>query len=167
MKNTGIIRKEGGRVHPCLLYTSHFDVQDKEFRLGIRHEYFDCDYLFELEELVNKRIQSFCEKSKNDKIYSPPVADSIKYIREHYCENLSLGKIAQHVHMNTDYLGKLFKKETGVSFNTFITEIKMEYADYLIRNTNLKKYEVSEKLGYTNFSYFSRLYSNYKAQKKL
>ena len=101
----------------------------------------------------------------HDPCCSPVINEAMDYIQGHFTENITLKDVSAAVHMNADYLGKLFKKETGNSFNTYLTTLRMNYADYLIRNTSLKKYEISEKLGYTNFSYFSRIYNHYKSGK--
>ena len=143
--------------------TQNFQLPDKDMNLHIRKIFQNCVSLDELEAAVKQVLQSFCSNTETPG-FSSSVEKAIEYIREHYCDNISLRDVAQYVHMNADYLGKLFKKETGISFNAYLTNIKMEYADYLIRNTNLRKYEIAEKLGYTNFSYFSRIYSSYKAK---
>lgn len=132
--------------------------------INLRQQLRKCIYLDQLQEQVQDAIRSIFT-AIDAPSYSPPVAEAIQYIKEHYCENLTLREVSEHIHMNTDYLGKLFKKETGSNFNSYVTAIKMEYAEYLLRNSNLKKYEIAEKLGYTNFSYFSRLYSSHKGKR--
>ena len=57
-----------------------------------------------------------------------------KYIEEHYNEEISRNELAGIVYLNADYLARLFKKEEGISIN-----------------------EIAMKVGYDNFSYFSRL----------
>lgn len=151
-------------VHSVSMSNSQqFQFLDKAIHMEFRQRLSGCIYLDELEKAVLELLSRFYH-TDIPASYSAPVADAIAYIKEHYCENITLKETADAVHMNADYLGKLFKKETGLSFNTYVTNMKMEYADYLIRNTNLKKYEIAEKLGFTNFSYFSRIYSAYKAR---
>lgn len=125
-----------------------------------------CNFLSELKDLTNSLMDILNTKYQNP-TYSPVINEAISYIQNHFTENITLKDVSLEVHMNADYLGKLLKKETGNSFNTYLTNLRMDYADYLIRNTSLKKYEIAEKLGYTNFSYFSRIYNQYKSGQKL
>ncbi len=151
-------------VHSVSMSNSQqFQFLDKSIHMKFRKQLFDCIFLDHLEGIVLELL-SLLYGADTQTSYSAPVEDAIFYIKEHYCENITLKETADAVHMNADYLGKLFKKETGISFNAYVTSMKMEYADYLIRNTNLKKYEIAEKLGFTNFSYFSRIYSAYKSK---
>jgi two-component system response regulator YesN len=89
------------------------------------------------------------------------VKKTCEYVLNHVEDDISLEKIAQEVHMRSDYIGKLFKKKTGYHFSDYVTKVKMEHAKYLIRTGNYKNYEVSEKLGYSSPDYFSRLFKNY------
>lgn len=79
-------------------------------------------------------------------------------------ENLSLKWIANEiVYMNVDYLGKLFKKETGENFSGYMNRIRVEKAKRLIENSkNIKVFEVAEKVGYgNNPQYFSQIFKKY------
>lgn len=144
--------------------TQNFKSVQDNTGMNIRQQLQKCIYLDQLQEQVQAAIRSIFTVIDAPS-YSPPVTEAIQYIKDHYCENITLREVSAHIHMNTDYLGKIFKKETGISFNAYVTTIKMEYAEYLLRNSNLKKYEIAEKLGYTNFSYFSRIYSSHKGKK--
>lgn len=151
-------------VHSVSMSNSQqFQFLDQSVHMEFRKRLSACIYLDDLQKTVLELVSRFY-RTQSGPEFSIPVMDAIAYIKKHYCENITLRETAAAIHMNVDYLGRLFKKETGISFNSYVTKMKMEYADYLIRNTNLKKYEVAEKLGFTNFSYFSRLYSSYKSK---
>lgn len=75
-------------------------------------------------------------------------------------QNLSLNFIAnERMFMSPDYLGKLFKKEMGERFSTYITRIRVERAIEMIdREKDVKVFEVAEKLGFTDSQYFSQVF---------
>ncbi|CAI6086680.1 response regulator [Cohnella sp. JJ-181] len=77
---------------------------------------------------------------------------------------LSLGWVAQEMlYMNADYLGKLFKKETGEKFSGYVTQsrIKRAMAD-LAADPDLKIFELAERLGFgDNPQYFSQIFKKY------
>ena len=67
------------------------------------------------------------------------------------------------LYTNVDYLGKLFKKETGKNFSHYVMEKRMEMAKELILEGKKDRiYEVAEKVGYgTNSQYFSQVFKKY------
>lgn len=75
-------------------------------------------------------------------------------------QHLSLNFIAnERMFMSPDYLGKLFKKEMGERFSTYITKRRMEQAIQLIdQEKDVKIFEVAEKLGFTDSQYFSQVF---------
>ncbi len=102
---------------------------------------------------------------RNSKIYSSLIKNTIRVIDENIeNENLSLRWIAGTVlYTNVDYLGKLFKKETGKNFSHYVMEKRMEMAKSLILDGKKDRiYEVAEKVGYgSNSQYFSQVFKKY------
>lgn len=77
---------------------------------------------------------------------------------------LSLKQIADEVlFMSGNYLSKLFLKETGYKFSTFLTIKRMEKAAQLLReNCDVTVYEVAERTGVgNNPQYFSTVFKKY------
>ncbi len=102
---------------------------------------------------------------RNAKIYSSLIKNTIRVIDENIeNENLSLRWIAGTVlYTNVDYLGKLFKKETGKNFSRYVMEKRMEMAKSLILDGKKDRiYEIAEKVGYgSNSQYFSQVFKKY------
>lgn len=102
---------------------------------------------------------------ESGKIYSSLIRDTIKIIDENIeNENLSLRWLAGTIlYTNVDYLGKLFKKETGKNFSHYVMEKRMEMAKSLILEGKKDRiYEVAEKVGYgSNSQYFSQVFKKY------
>lgn len=77
-----------------------------------------------------------------------------KYIDIHYNENISLRSIATKFYMNPVYLGQLFRKSYGVYFNDYLLKLRVQEAKKLLRQTDLRMYEVAERVGFQNADYF-------------
>lgn len=77
-----------------------------------------------------------------------------KYIDAHYGENISLKSIAADFYMNAVYLGRLFRKSYGMYFNEYLLKIRVEEAKKLLRQTDLRMYEIAAKIGFQNVDYF-------------
>lgn len=71
-------------------------------------------------------------------------------------ENLTLKNIAQQFAFSPNYLGHLFKEETGQGFSEMLTELRMNRARELLKDPKVKIYEVAGQVGYRYMPYFSR-----------
>lgn len=83
------------------------------------------------------------------------------YIYQHYDEDLNLETLAEKVYLSSGYLSFIFKKETGMNLNRYIRVFRMEKAGELLKNTNMKVAQVSEKVGFSNVSYFCRSFREF------
>ena len=82
------------------------------------------------------------------------------YIDRNIEQDITRNEIAEAVHMNPEYLSKMFKKEKGIGLSNYITEEKMKRAKSYLENTQLPICVIASKLGYSNFSYFSKIFKN-------
>lgn len=71
---------------------------------------------------------------------------------------ITLKTIAKSLHINTKYLGGLFKKEMGLSYSQYATFLSIKRAKKLLRSKDLKIYEIAVELGYRDIDYFSRVF---------
>lgn len=76
---------------------------------------------------------------------------------------LSLNWVAHEMlYMNADYLGKLFKKETGEKFSNYVMKARIQKAMELIALGDVKIFELAERLGFgDNPQYFSQVFKKY------
>ena len=85
----------------------------------------------------------------------------ITYIDDHYQEDISLYIIAEYVFFSPQYLGKLFRETTGISFTSYLIKIRMEAASNLLLTTKLPVATVASKVGYGNVQSFGRIFKSY------
>lgn len=86
----------------------------------------------------------------------------ILYINQNYSDvELSLAKVADEIFITPVYLSKLFKQETGVNFLDFVHKIRIEKAKNYLLDSNIKVYEVSSLVGYSNEKHFSKKFKKY------
>lgn len=89
---------------------------------------------------------------------------SIRYINEHFREKLTLKVVASQVFMNPKYFSQVFKKEMGISFSDYVNDLKIQHACRLLETTDYPAYRISMECGFSDPSYFSRVFS---AQKNM
>lgn len=90
------------------------------------------------------------------------IDDITKYIRENLGNSeLSLVKIAHVFFVNSSYLSRVFKKETGINLMDYLIRLRIEEAIILLRDTELMAYEIGEKVGIPDSSYFSTCFKKH------
>lgn len=81
------------------------------------------------------------------------------FIEEHYFESdISIDRVCSHLGVSATYFSSLFKKDTGVSFVTYLTNMRMEKAVELLNTTDEKTYVIASKIGYDEPNYFSYVF---------
>ena len=89
------------------------------------------------------------------------IAGALNYINAHYSENISIESIAAELHISPSHLMHLFKEVMGKTINESITEYRMQAAQLMLRNSNFNVAEISERSGYKNAKYFTRVFKRY------
>ncbi|MBW4080023.1 response regulator [Paenibacillus sp. S150] len=84
------------------------------------------------------------------------------YVNEHFREDISIPFLSRQFNLNGNYISQLFKKENGTTLTQYLSNLRIEYACGLLVNTDYSINEISEKAGYTDYFYFSRLFKRMK-----
>lgn len=132
----------------------------------------------EIREYLKEIVQEAClaigaEISDKEKNLIRKVKD---YIAEHFAEeDISLNALAQNFFVNSSYLSRIFKEKTGNTFTGYLFACRMKAAEQLVMQTDLKAYQIAEKVGISDPHYFSVCFkkhtgmsvSEYKKSKKI
>lgn len=112
----------------------------------------------ERENYLKKQCKKIVDVKKNEeKRYKKISVDIVvKYIEKHYNEPISLKSLADDLSISVSYLSSLLKKELGVNFNTYITNLRMAKAKELLEKTEYNIKEIAFKVGYENEQSFIR-----------
>lgn len=111
------------------------------------------------EQWMNSAINGIEENNNSN--YRLVIKKANKYIGENYMYDLTLEKVAEIVFLSPVYLSKIYKKEMGINFIDYVTQIRIERSKELLCNRSLKVYEISELVGYKNLKYFYKIFKNY------
>ena len=109
-----------------------------------------------IKELIMKikQFEPSCEMSSI-------IKNIYKVVLEYMDNQVSIKLIAEQLFFNQSYLSTLYKEKTGISLVEYITMVKMERAKILFQNSEIKNYEVADKLGYKDVEYFSKVFKKY------
>lgn len=123
-------------------------------------EIYNTESLKEVIEVLENRLFSISKVisfNSSDK----SIKRIVKYIENNYYTDLKLELLADIFNYNSAYLGKVFKNNIGMSFNTYLDNIRIDQAKKLLMEDNLKVYQVCEKVGYKNIDYFHSKFKKY------
>lgn len=124
--------------------------------------YQDCINSYSTIDAVMKTVDFLIDALSKIQKAEEPSEDYVtlakSYIIDHFNAELSIKEIAEFVHLNPEYLTRLFKKETGVTLKDFIIECRISTAKDLLANSSLSISMISSEVGYHNFSYFAYLF---------
>lgn len=102
------------------------------------------------------------EPQKNTYEPSPSIIDKVKqYIDAEMHQNITLKKISTLLHFNSAYLGQKFKQHENISFKEYLIQKRMEKAKVLLVHTDMKIYEIANKVGYTEIDWFYKKFKEY------
>lgn len=109
----------------------------------------------EIKNLMLKLLDDVREKN------SKPVRETIRFIKEHYHEDLDLESVSKAIYFNPVYISNIFKKETGENFIDFLNKYRIEVAKEMLRTSNYNINEVSKAVGFNDSKYFSKLFRKF------
>lgn len=95
-------------------------------------------------------------RSKSDSVNHKLIREIIQMMQDRMSDNFTLKDIAQQFSFSPNYLGYLFKEETGKTFSEVLTQLRMDQAGKLLKDPTCKIYEIASKVGYRYLPYFSR-----------
>lgn len=120
----------------------------------------------ESQTLVVDMITEYCDLVKNYSLagHSPVIRNVIRYARTHLNEELSLRALAERFCINRTYLSTLFHQEMSTTLTDYINSLRIEYATELLRNNHLSIADVSVEVGFSDVSYFTRVFKKVMGQ---
>ncbi|URN96643.1 MAG: response regulator [Candidatus Pristimantibacillus lignocellulolyticus] len=90
------------------------------------------------------------------------VEEAIHYTKEHYMQtDLSIATLCLQLHISPGYFSGLFKKATQLTYGAYLLKVRMETAQQLLSTTDLKSFEIADKVGFSDPNYFSLTFKKY------
>ena len=83
----------------------------------------------------------------------------IDYLSVNYCnKDLSQETVSGLFHLSPSYFGALFKSVTGKTFVQYLNNLRVENAYRMLTSSNMKIYQIAEKVGFSDVHYFIRVF---------
>lgn len=99
----------------------------------------------------------FAEKTEkaNDKL-----TDIISFISDNALNKITIDEICEKTYISKYHLCRIFKENMGVTIGEFIKKRRISVAKQLLRNSKYKISEISEKCGFSDSGFFTKVFLN-------
>jgi two-component system, response regulator YesN len=127
----------------------------------IKHSFNHARELMKYENFISGNIiteELLKEETKVKQSSVDLVDEALTYIRNHFQTDIGIEQVAEQVGLSVSYFSLLFKQRTGITFLDYLTNLRIEYACLFLENSDLKTYEIAQKVGYTDQRYFSQVF---------
>ncbi|WP_127587062.1 response regulator transcription factor [Paenibacillus koleovorans] len=112
----------------------------------------------QLKAWSEKLIETGSRYLEQQRRESSMLIEKTKQFVKTHLKDVTREKAASHIHLNSAYLSRIFKRETGQSLMDYIIQVKMDRAKILLTETNLRIVDVCEEIGYENYSHFGQVF---------
>jgi len=125
--------------------------------------YFDENGKFMLEEYkerIRREIAVFLKKvkRKQQKRNNNIIYEIEKYLQHNFNREIKLQEISEHFYISREYVSRKFKQEFNVNISDYIVQIRINKAKSLLKNSQLKIYEIANMVGYQDDKYFRKVF---------
>ncbi|TDG00790.1 helix-turn-helix transcriptional regulator [Paenibacillus piri] len=141
--------------------TDKVSMEISHFPLELWEKAEQCPSVEDLKQLLNRHLHEFIETVANQQqpnLLNFNINKAKRIIDEKYGEPITLQSVADELSIHPVWLSRLFKKETGQNFLDYLTEIRIEQAKVMLRDTSLKIYEIALRIGYQEIQYFGKIF---------
>lgn len=125
-------------------------------RLKISELFESCTNLDDLKKCSNDMIKFYLDACNEDLIETSnaTVNAAIVFMKKNLHKQVTLGTVADNVHISKSYLSSLLAKHANYSFPELLTQMRIDYAKTLLTETNCSILDISYKCGFNSQSYF-------------
>lgn len=133
------------------------DSNHREIPISLWDAIDECKNITELTEVITAYFELLSKKLSIP--LSNAIIDRVKtYMEQSFHEEITLQSLADRVTLHPVWLSQLFKREIGQTFTEYLVELRVNKAKELLRNSNMKIYEIAESIGYQDLQSFGRTF---------
>ncbi len=114
----------------------------------------------ELISLREEMLKEYCRivREAAGETYSALIRKATDYIASDFADHITLESTAELLNVSAGYLSALFRKETGISFSEYVSDMRIRHAKYLLKDSGLPVAVIASECGIPDPNYFSRLF---------
>lgn len=143
----------------------HYDLtfegpEDSENRVDCFFDEYGTFKLDEYKERKRREIALFLKKVKRKALRknSSIIYDIEKHLQANIDRDVKLQELSDHFYISREYISRKFKQEFNVSISDYVLKIRMDKAKFLLKNSQLKIYDIAGMIGYQDDKYFRKVF---------
>ncbi len=117
------------------------------------------------EELIQEQMNSMVNRLRDSDAKNTKEGTAVNivknYLEQHYNESISRKDIESLVHLNEDYLNRIYKKATGYSLLEYIQYFRITMSKQMLTDSNISISEIAARMGYDSPAYFSKVFKKF------
>lgn len=113
-----------------------------------KNSFLDCLETDSGEEVYDKELNNLNDYTQ----------EAIQYVEKNIKKNITLEEVAKNINITPHYLSKIFKKEVGINFVTYVTDRKIDLAKEILADKNIPIVNISISLAFNQPNYFSKVF---------
>lgn len=155
------------RVYELLVVISRAAIasgSDADKTLQLSHEHLQSLLEFQTVESLclwlSTALNGFMDElfTFSDAKHANVIHRCVQLVSQHYARNITLNEIARAVHLSPSYLSRIFKQETGSTFNEYLNRVRINRAKELMQSRDLRMSDISQMVGYSDQSHFTKVF---------
>ncbi|MBE5991627.1 MAG: AraC family transcriptional regulator [Paenibacillaceae bacterium] len=110
-----------------------------------------------------KMIREFCNAIHHykDEKYSFLVQSALYFFDHQYYKDIKMKELADELNVSLNHLISVFRKETGITPNSYLQKSRMKQASILLSSTDMTMQEISSSVGISDANYFIKVFRKY------
>lgn len=127
---------------------------------GYINKPYDINYLIKrINSAINPEENNVSESSGNN--IHPKVKKCVKYINLHFAQQINKKSVSELLGITPDYLTKLFHKDVGVPFVSYLNRVRIEEAKKMLSSSSLSLAEIIDKVGFGTMQHFFKQFKRH------
>lgn len=137
-----------------------FTLTEKELK-GQKDGYWPCRSRSYLMEMLHFVLYSYIAVTPEfDDPDREEFSKICEYLNEHISEQITLEMLTRHFAMNRNKLNDIFLEHSSMTCLNYLMNLRIDLAKILLKRTELPISEISNRVGYPDSNYFSKLFRN-------
>ena len=111
------------------------------------------------DNLIDLFLNFYEQKIAGETSQKSEIQKSLEYINLHFKEKITLQNVAEYASYNPTHFSKLFHQKMGITFNHYVSSLRINYAKRLLLNTEQSISFICFECGFASVSSFNRNFS--------
>ncbi|MBE6125064.1 MAG: response regulator [Erysipelotrichaceae bacterium] len=122
----------------------------------------------ELQEVISRYLRGCCDRFVLNDNVTVLVKSCLRIMQREYDNaDLNLNYCANKLDVTPSYLSGRFSRDMNQSFSVYLNNLRIDKAREMLKNVSLKVYEIAERVGIADVSYFNKLFRDYEGKTPL